>query len=202
MEVNICYQGSPFAKLALPAVKVGFQGARISIQEQTVRILDMGVFERFIVVIVREDHFTLSLKNGDCSIKSFGMSGRCTFEKDIVLNGMNGLSTRIKDTTQNTIGFTMINPSPIEIDHGVTMLDIRDGKETIAKLKGMLVIKQGQTEVNMDITREPHRANMLTPQSVILAGTGTEAVAWTDRTVQSLQTSFTADEKFFSFFMD
>lgn len=199
MEVDLIFRAACFGKFKLPQVKTRSGGSEIKIYDQTIQVLDMAAFRGFVKSIINDDSLVLTLDNGQCSITAFGVTGRCTYRKDIGLKGMDGPATRIVDVKDGVATFIVTNPSAMEIDHGISMFDIQtlDGG-TIAQLKGPLAITRGECEVSMALSRASTGPS---PGSdVTMVGMGGENEAWTSETIKFFRTTLALAEKFFPSF--
>jgi hypothetical protein len=202
MEVDLTFNGGCVGKLKLPQVKTSSSGAQVNISNQHIKVLDMACFKAFVKSLVTDEKLVLALDNGKCTIKALGMTGHCTYKKEVHLKGMNGPVTKFTNTTDELNTMVVTNPSPVEIDHGISTFLIQTGAgERLAELRGPMLIKRGESEVTMDIYRED--GLVVAPSAITdmkLVGSGTEDGAWTDETIKFIQTPITLTEQFYSFF--
>jgi hypothetical protein len=201
MAVDLTFNGVAFGRLRLPEVKTSSRGTDVNIYDQHIDISDMAAFKAFVKSLMKDEHLVLTLDKGDCTIKALGLTAHCTYRKDIHLKGMNGPQSRIIDTDETTNTVAVHNPSPLEIDHGVSMFEIRDAAgnpEKIAELKGPMEIKRGYFELKMNLSRTANK-----PQSgstAYLIGIGTENDAWTNDTLKYINTRLELTDKFCSMY--
>jgi len=198
MEVDLIFGGNCFGKFQLPQVKTRSGGSQIKIYDQTIKVLDMTAFTGFVESIIKDEALVLTLDNGQCSVTAFGMTGKCTYRKEIGLKGMNGLATRIVDVADDMVTFLVTNPSAMEIDHGIGIFEIQtqDG-ESIAQVRGPLEIIRGECKVAMSISGRGQRP---AGEDSIMVGIGGETEAWTSETIKFVQTPLELTGEFLSFF--
>jgi hypothetical protein len=101
-----------------------------------------------------EEELIMRLENGHATIKAFMFSANIIFKKEVLLKGMRGLKTIMTKTESNGLEFknTMIsiNPSPVEIDLGTVMHEIRNDKGVkIAEQKGKVYLAHGESTYTM-----------------------------------------------------
>lgn len=200
MEVDLVFGGASFGKLMLPTVNTTPSGADVNVTNQRIQITDLEAYRAFVKALVTQENLVLTLDNGKCCITAMRfLKGKCIYKKDVYLKGMNGPTTRIFKTTSETNTVIVTNPSPVDIDHGVSTFEIQTaGGETIAELKGPMVIARGEGEVTMNITRKTGVS--VTGEGINLVGTGTENGAWTNDTVKYIQVPIELTDEFRSFY--
>jgi hypothetical protein len=200
MEVDMIFDGRCFGKLMLPEVHTSPSGADVKVYDQHTPILDMEAYMAFVKALVTQEELTLTLDNGKCSITAMRfLKGNCTYKKDVVLKGMKGPATKIKDTTAEANTVAVHNPSPVDIDHGVSEFEIQTAEgEVIAELKGEMRVVRGDGEVTMNITRKT--GVPLTGEGIKLVGKGTDGQAWTHDTVKFIQVPLELTDQFLSFY--
>jgi hypothetical protein len=194
MVVDLTFKGKCFGKLQLPEVRTASSGTAVNIYDQDIKILDMDAFKAFVKSLMNDEDLVLTLDNGECSIKALGLTGRCTYKKDIYLKGMNGPPSKLKKTDKDTNTMAVHNQSPLEIDHGVSKLEIQDSAgNTIAEFKGPMEIKRGDFDLTMNITRKGTKPS---GSEALLVGTGTENNAWTNETLKYIRVPLQLTEEF------
>jgi hypothetical protein len=200
MEVDLVFDGACFAKLKLPEVTTSPSGCAVNIYDQLTPIVDMQAFKAFVHSLMTDEKLTLTLDNGKCTITAFRfLKAHCVYKKDVHLKGMNGPAARIVRTTDETNTVLVTNPSPLYIDHGVSMLGIQnpDG-QMIAEMKGPLIIQRGEHELTMNVTQR--RGVPLDGEGTKLVGIGVEDKAWTNDTLKFIQVPLSLTNEFRSFY--
>ncbi|KAK3946196.1 hypothetical protein QBC46DRAFT_369102 [Diplogelasinospora grovesii] len=202
MEVDLTFDKACFGKLMLPEVRTRPGGTQVNIYDQPIKIINMAAFKRFVESLMRDEHLVLTLDNGACTIKAMFLTGRCTYRKDVHIKGMNGPPTKISRTDEGTNILAVHNQSPLEIDHGVSLFEIRDGDTVLAELKGPMQIKRGGFEFTQNITRRDKPVSASNPTgNVLLVGTGVEDnSAWTNETLKYIRTPLELTDKFVSLY--
>lgn len=198
MEVDLVFRGARFGKLQLPQIMTRPGGSRVEVRNQTVRVLDLAAFRAFVRSAVDDEWLVLTLDNGPCSVSAVGVTGRCVYRKDVRIRAMGGLAARVVDVSGVLATFVVTNPSPMEIDHGVSVFDVQGGGgEVFARLRGPVAIRRGKCEVTMAISREPRRP---TSTDARLVGVRTENEAWTTDTIKFIQMPLELTERFLLYF--
>jgi hypothetical protein len=200
MEVDLVFGGGCFGKLMLPEVNTSPSGCDVNIYDQLIQIVDMDAFKAFVKSLMLDEKLTLTLDNGKCSITAFRfLKGNCIYKKDLHIKGMNGPATRIVNTTTETNTVVVTNPSPLHMDYRVSKLEIQtaDG-QTVAELKGPMIIQRGEHEVTMDITRKT--GVPVDGEGLKLVGIGTEDKAWTNDTLKFIQVPISLTDQFRSYY--
>lgn len=203
MMVDLVFGGVTWGKLQLPEVVTAPAGADIIVAEQEVKILDQDAFRSFVKALMLDEELVLTLDNGDCQIASkimgFTMKSKVIYKKDLVIKGMQGPKVTLVETTANQNTMKVINPSPLEIDHGVSLFEIVDEAGTVlADLKGHLNIVRGTFDSTLDVTFKGGKK--LTPGSKAkLIGKGTEKQSWMNDTLKYINSEFEVNEQFASF---
>lgn len=199
MVVDLVFGGVPWGKLQLPEVVTASVGTEVRVQEQDVAITNLDAFRAFVRALMRDDELVLTLDNGDCHVASkiLGFTARSTvvYKKDLLVRGMRGPRVALAGTAggQNTMKVT--NPSPMEIDHGVSMFEIVQGQdEVVAEVKGPMYIVRGNFDTTMDIT---FKGKKVEPGAKLrLVGKGTENESWMNDTLKYIDSEFEADLAF------
>ncbi|KAH8888187.1 hypothetical protein GQ53DRAFT_691754 [Thozetella sp. PMI_491] len=198
MVVDMCFQGACFGKLELPEVQTSASGADINIYDQDIKVTDMVAFRAFVKSLMNDEDLVLTLDNGACSIRTFGLTANCTYKKEVFLKGMNGPKTELQATDATTNTVIIHNPSPLEIEHGVSMFEIHDSAGAVlAELKGQMEIKRGDFVLTMHITRQGGKPGDI---KATLVGMGTENPAWTNDTLKYIKTPLQLTESFCSLY--
>lgn len=197
MEVDMVFRGVCFGKLRLPEVRTSSSGADVNFYDQRIEILDMGAFKAFVEALMVEDSLVLSLKEGHCSIRALGLTSNVVYNKDVQLRGMKGPRVALAETTAMTNTMKVSNPSPLEIDHGISMFDIVNERgEVAAELKGRLCIVRGEFDSQMDISFNKGASVQGRAQ---LVGRGTSCQNWTNDTLKFIHTEVDVNPVFTSF---
>lgn len=203
MTVDLVFGGKVWGKLNLPEVTTSSDGADIIVAEQEVKILDQDAFRAFVKALMLDDELVLTLDNGDCAISSkvvgFTMKSKVLFKKDLVIKGMRGPKVSLTETTADKNTMKVVNPSPLEIDHGVSIFEIQDESGAVlADLKGQLTIVRGTFDTTLAIAYKGGKK--LTPGSKAkLVGKGTEKESWMNDTLKHINSEFEVTEQFASF---
>jgi hypothetical protein len=200
-EADMVYEGGVFGKLKIPEVHTSPSGCEVNLYDQLIQILDYEAWMAFVKAIVTQDKLALTLDNGHCTITAMRfLKGNCVYRKAVVMKGMKGPATTIKNTTAERIYTNVFNPSPVDIDHGLSMFEIQsaDG-EVIAELKGDMRIARNNGEVIMNITRKTD-VPLISAEGIRLVGKGTDGQAWTDASIKYIQVPLTLTDQFLSFY--
>lgn len=200
-EADLVYEKGVFGKLRIPEVHTSPSGSEVNIYDQLIQILDYEAWMAFVKAIVTQDKLVLTLDNGHCTITAMRiLKGNCVYRKDVVMKGMKGPATTVKNTTAERIYTNVFNPSPVDIDHSLSMFEIQTANgEVIAELKGDMRIARNNGEVIMNITR---KTDVLpnTAEGFRLVGKGTDGEAWTDASIKYIQVPLTLTDEFMSFY--
>lgn len=199
MVVDMCFGGQAWGKLQLPEIVTAMGGADIICTEQEVKITHQEAFRAFVKALMLDDELVLTLDNGDCHISSkimgWTMKTDVIYKKDLIIKGMRGPKLRQVETTPEKNTMKVINPSPLEIDHGVSMFDIVEGEDNVvAQLKGQLNIVRGNFDSTLGIT---FKGKKVAPGTKVrLVGKGTEKQCWMNDTLQYINEEFEVTEQF------
>lgn len=203
MMVDLIFGGVTWGKLQLPEVVTAPSGADLVVAEQEVKILSQDAFRAFVKALMLDEELVLTLDNGDCQISSkvmgFTMKSKVVYKKDLVIKGMQGPKVTLVETTADKNTMKVANPSPLEIDHGVSFFEIVDESGAVlADLKGQLSIVRGNFDSTLGISFKGGKK--LTPGSKVkLVGKGTEKQSWMNDTLQYISSEFVVNEQFASF---
>lgn len=203
MIVDMVFNDQPWGKLQLPEVNTKSGGTDVLVQEQEVKITNQESFRAFVKALMLDDELVLVLDNGDCHITAkvmgWPLKSNVTYKKKLIIKGMKGPRLSLVDTTAGQNVMKVYNPSPLEIDHGVSMFDIVDGEgQVMAEEKGQLNIVRGDFDSTLGITFKPGKK--ITPGSKLrLVGKGTEKDSWMNDTLKYINSEFEATDKFSSF---
>lgn len=202
MVVDLCFGGQAWGKLQLPEITTSSSGTDIICTEQEIKITNQDSFRAFVKALMLDDELTLSLDNGDCHISSkiMGMTLKSTivYKQDLVIRGMGGPKVSLVDTSAGKNTIKVANPSPLELDHGVSMFDIVDAAsgDAVASLKGQLTIVRGSFDATLDIT---FQGKKVAPDAKLrLVGKGTEKQSWMNDTLQYINQDLAATPQFAS----
>ncbi|KAF3766341.1 hypothetical protein M406DRAFT_330169 [Cryphonectria parasitica EP155] len=211
MVVDLVFGGVAWGKLQLPEVVTSPSGTDIVCAEQEVAITDQKAFRAFVKALTWDEELRLTLDNGDCRITTkimgFQVNSNIVYSKELLIKGMGGPKVSLVRTGggQNTV--RVENPSPLEIDHGVSMFEVvvvdgngngnGNGKGdgvVAARLRGGLIIVRGACECTMDITFTGVKVAPGTKARLI--GRGTEAQSWMNDTLQYIDSELEVTEQF------
>lgn len=196
--VDLVFGGVTWGKLQLPEVVTASSGADVVCAEQEVKILNQDAFRAFVKALMLDKELVLRLDNGDCKIAAkilgFTAKSNVVYKKDLVIKGMQGPRVTLKDCSGGKNTFAVENPSPLEINHGISMFDIVSGDEVVAQLKGPLNIVRGNFDSTLDITFNGKKVAPGT--KVRLAGTGTEKDSWMNDTLKYINSEFEVSGQF------
>lgn len=198
MVVDLVFGGVTWGKLQLPEVITSSSGTDVICEEQEIKILDQKAFRDFVKALMLDEELVLTLDNGDCKISSkilgFTAKSNVVYKKDLIITGMRGPKVTLVETTSEKNTLKVTNPSPLEIDHGVSMFDIMDGDDVVAELKGPLYIVRGNFDSSLNIT---FKGKKVAPGTKLrLVGKGTEKDSWMNETLKYINTEFEASEQF------
>ncbi|KAI1811701.1 hypothetical protein GGS20DRAFT_561678 [Poronia punctata] len=156
MTAQLCGPSGRFADVTLPAMATKAYGTSVVVvSQQFVQIVDVFALKAFIRDLIRKEMVVLSLRDAKTTITAMGIGPRdIVYEKDIRLKGMWGPVVYLKRAvlTPPFVGerihvmlvFDVVNPSPLEMNFGTCMFEIKDGRGlALAELKG-----------NLDMTRK------------------------------------------------
>jgi hypothetical protein len=151
MTVDLVGPKGVFGHLDLPEVKTSSKGATVSIEDQTIEIVDMEAYMAFVKSIQLDEKLTLRLQNGKGTIKALGLKANIVYNKEVNMLGMNGPRTELVKTEivpgggfKNTMKVN--NPSPLEIDLGAPTFAYKNATgETLAVQSGSIFINRGET---------------------------------------------------------
>ncbi|KAL0940972.1 uncharacterized protein CTRU02_203735 [Colletotrichum truncatum] len=199
MTVDMMFNGACFGKLDLPEVKTKSSGTMVIVTDQHIKILDRNAFMAFVKAIMCDDNLILRLDNGNCTIKALGLSANVKYSKDVHITGMKGPKLAQVNSAPRGSGFAntmkVYNPSPLEIDHGVSMFELRNegSGEVLAELKGDLKIVRGEFEITMEGT-----LNKGTKPSdkAVMVGLGTQEKNWCSETIKNINCPFSVTPQF------
>ena len=189
MTVDLSFKDKVFAQVDLPEVHCSAGGTAVNVTEQLIKIEDMDAYKAFVRSLTLDERLTLQLRNGKCSIKAMGLTSKCQYAKDVELVGMNGPRIedvellRTDDADRFTSKMNVINPSPLEIDHGMSEFQLEnEAGETIADLKGELKIIRGTST----LTTECVMRKAVSTAGARLVGRGVEVESWCSETIKNI----------------
>ncbi|ODA81656.1 hypothetical protein RJ55_00158 [Drechmeria coniospora] len=189
MVVDVMFNGHRVAMMHLPEIKTSTRGAKFTIQQQKVRILDKTHFKAFLQSVIADEATSIRLENGQCTATTLNIKVCCNFCLDIPIKGMGGPKAKIAwvDRRGDDIMVLIMieNPGPVELEHGTTIFELRnEGEEIMAVLRGSLQIAQGTSDC---ILRGKLRAGAAPTSMIKLVGVCAEsedAGAWSHETAQ------------------
>ncbi|KAK1986682.1 hypothetical protein LZ30DRAFT_685214 [Colletotrichum cereale] len=198
MTVDMMFNGGCFGKLDLPEVKTKSGGTEVVVRDQVIKILDHNVFKAFVKAIMCDEKLVLHLDNGDCSIKALGMSAKVKYAKDVAIIGMGGPKIAQVNSQERGGGFVntmkVYNPSPLEIDHGVSMFELRnESGEVLAELKGNLKIVKGDFETTFQGSLNK---GAKASDKARMVGVGTQESNWCNETIKFIDVPFSVSPQF------
>ena len=186
MEVDLTYNGSCFGRLSLPAIKTNYGGATVKIDRQKFNITDMPVYLAYVQSTIVNKEATFELQNGACKIRAMGLRAKCEFRQKVPIPGMNGPKITVASTQRSDRDITMEivvhNPSPVEMNHGTTILELRnEAGEALADMKGDLDISRGDTSI---VLTGRLRDGAVLSKQMRLVGKGVEDNSWCNETIK------------------
>ncbi|PNY28498.1 Uncharacterized protein TCAP_01568 [Tolypocladium capitatum] len=187
MVIELTFDGLCFAKMRLPEVKTSIWGTRVTVRDQRLEILDKTIFKAYLRSVIVDDDTNFQLENGECTVTALGIKAHCNYCLNIPIRAMAGPKASVASLEREGEDITMVvaieNPSPVEIDHGVTLFELRDGQgASVAELTGNLQIVRGTSECTLrgklvaGATRPSSRAR--------LVGVCTESSSWCRETAE------------------
>ncbi|KAI9158463.1 hypothetical protein HJFPF1_06458 [Paramyrothecium foliicola] len=190
MEVNLTFDGHCFSTMCLPELCTSWWGTDIVVRDQRVKITDMAAYKDYVRSVISSEDTGFKLENGGCTISALGLSVDCNYNLDVPLKGMGGLKGAIKNIERKEgakLMMTVIlhNPSPVEIDHGMSLFELRNPhKGVLATLKGGLKILRGDFDVMLE---GELLQGAVETKAVTLAGIGVEGNTWCSETIKFIQ---------------
>lgn len=194
MELDMTFNGVCFGKLKLPEVKTSIWGAKVLIQAQPVKILEVATFKAFVRSVIVNDSTRFQLENGECTIRSLGITAHCSYCLEIPIVGMMGPKATLLNLQRNgknderlTVTADLQNPGPVEIDHGWSLFELRNDKgESVADLEGDLKFVRGNFSIVLDGTV---KKGVAVGETLRLAAVGVESSTWCNETIQFIDTT-------------
>ncbi|KAH7321146.1 hypothetical protein B0I35DRAFT_208094 [Stachybotrys elegans] len=190
MELDLTYEGKCFAKLRTPELQTHWWGgAKVKVEEQKVQILDMATYRDYVQSVLVSKETGFHLENGVCTIRALGIGIPCTYRLRVPIRGMMGLAgtvTKVErsrlDQEHIAVTARLQNPSPVEMDHGMSSFEFRNTTgELISLLKGDVKIVRGDFEVKLEGKLE--RSFTPTPKGK-LVGVGVDGDSWCKETIK------------------
>jgi len=151
MTVDMVGPKGVFGRLDLPEVKTTSKGALVNVPDQLIKITNMDAYLAFTKSIQIDEKVSMELDNGQGTIKALGMKSNIVYKKPVHMLGMDGPQTLITKTTvtgDNSFVNTMkiINPSPVEIDMGHSIMHFKNARgEILATQEANIFISRGET---------------------------------------------------------
>ncbi|KAK6226033.1 hypothetical protein QIS74_02080 [Colletotrichum tabaci] len=198
MTVDMMFNGGCFGKLDLPEVKTKSGGTEVVVRDQLIKIVDRDAFMAFVKAIMCDNQLVLRLDNGDCTIKALGLSAKVKYAKDVPIVGMGGPKIAQVNSQERGGGFVntmkVYNPSPLEIDHGVSMFELRsESGEVLAELKGDLMIVKGDFESTL---QGSIKKGAKPSDKARMVGVGTQDSNWCNDTIKFIDCPFSISPQF------
>ncbi|KAI0203000.1 hypothetical protein F4808DRAFT_467673 [Astrocystis sublimbata] len=112
MTVDLAGPVGNFGRVKLPPFTTRFDGTEAVVLNQTVRVTDVGALKAFMRVLVMNKDVRLSLRNGETTIRTAGVSPQpLSFSKVMHFNGMEGPRAKIIDARILAVPFLGNSPS-------------------------------------------------------------------------------------------
>ncbi|KAF5026115.1 hypothetical protein F66182_1803 [Fusarium sp. NRRL 66182] len=158
MNTELFFNGFSFGKIKLPEIHTSFWGTDVAVEEQRIDITNRATYHTFIRSLIVDQDTALQLKSSSCKVRALGTLSTCDLCLDIPLKSLGGPRITLKKLSRAgedvAATFSFSNPSPVEIDHGRCIFELRNTNgETLAELKGELNIVHGQTDLVLNGTR-------------------------------------------------
>ncbi|KAF4945804.1 hypothetical protein FGADI_11649 [Fusarium gaditjirri] len=189
-EASLSFNGIVFGRIKLPQTLASFWGADFVAQEQRIKITNYTSYCAFIRSIMVDDVTSLQLENKNCTVRALGASSVCNLRLDMPLKAIGGPRMAVKKLSRLgndvTIVFSLSCSSPVELDHGFCIFELRNGhSDTLAKLKGKLNIATAHTELTLHGTT---RDGAVASNRIRLVGVGVEAKekSWLSETIREV----------------
>ncbi|KND94208.1 hypothetical protein TOPH_01079 [Tolypocladium ophioglossoides CBS 100239] len=154
MAIELTFNGFCFAKMRLPEVKTSIWGTQVTVRDQRLEILDKAIFKAYLRRVIVDDDTNFQLENGHCTVTALGVKAHCNYCLDLPIRGMMGPKASVASLEREGEDITMVvaieNPSPVEIDHGMTLFELRNGEgASMVELRGNLQIVRGTSECTL-----------------------------------------------------
>lgn len=192
MQVDLVGPAGAFGKLQLPTVKTAGSSTSLTIEDQTVKIIDFNAFNAFVKALIQDENITLHLKNGHTTLKALAMTNKVVYEKPIEMKGLNGPQTRIEKTeVTGSDSFTnhlvIDNPSPFEIDLGEAIFDIQNANgDVLGTVQGPMHITRGKCQFTM--SGQMKKGATASNGEGFFVGTGSVTDSWAKETNKYVKT--------------
>jgi len=189
MTVDMVGPKGVFGRLDLPEVKTTSKGAVVNVNDQLIKITNQEAYLAFTKSIQIDEKLSMELDNGQGTIKALGMKSKIVYKKPVHMLGMDGPQTQIvktevtgPDSFVNTM--KIINPSPVEIDMGESIMHFKNaaGQLLATQVAKVFIVRgetiyqaQGKVVAKGDISR------------VTLVGDGSNKDSWLKHTLNWFQ---------------
>lgn len=190
MEVDLTYNGSCFSKMHLPELQTSWGGMDIIVQKQHVKIVDMAAYMEYVRSVMLDQETGFRLENGCCTISALGLSVNSAYGLDVPMKGMDGLQGKIKELERKdgallVVTVTFHNPSPVEIDHGMSIFELQTASgQAMARLRGGFKTERGV----FDLVLEGEQIQGVeATDSVNFVGIGVEGDSWCNQTIPMIR---------------
>jgi hypothetical protein len=156
MSLDLAYNGSRFAKMEMPEITTRWKGTEVKVREQRVEILDMATYKDYVRSVMVNDESAFTLENGICTITALGISIPCTYRLKIPIRGMKGPAAtlaKVERREGDVLAATVLlhNPSPVELDHGLSTFEFRNMTgHLLGLLKGHVKIVRGDVTIQLE----------------------------------------------------
>ncbi|POR34150.1 Uncharacterized protein TPAR_05670 [Tolypocladium paradoxum] len=186
MVIELTFNGFCFAKMELPEVKTSIWGTQVTVRDQRLEILDKAIFKAYLRSVIVDDDTNFQLENGDCTVTALGIRAHCNYCLNIPIRGMMGPKASVVSLEREGDDMTMVvaveNPSPVEIDHGMTLFELRNAEGALmVELRGNLQIVRGTCECTM---RGKVNAGVASSLRTRLVGVCAEGSSWCRETAE------------------
>lgn len=200
--IDLCGPIGRFGQVHLPAITTQSDGAPIIVTNQLVKISDKGALQAFIGTIICDGQATLTLKNGNTTVKAMGIGPRpICYEKDLPMTGMSGPNIKIQTATATgpsnlAVTIQVANPSPLEISFGICGFEIQnENGEVFAELKGRLDIRCNSFEASLQGTVDKR---VKVKGQARIVGKRCAGAGWCDETVKGINVPVAGLQKVFN----
>ena len=200
MELDLVFNGGAFGKLKLPQVRTSFWGTKVVVEAQTIEIRDQLTYLMFMRSIFVDDETSFELENGECSITAMRITAHCNYCLGIPLRGMGGPQITLKKLSRTgrdvAASFEFNNPSPVEVDHGRCVFELRYGEEHkgVALLQGDFKMVQGRFSLTLDGLMKSWAAPSNKARLVGISAIGGQS--WANESIKFIDSVFDLESKF------
>lgn len=203
MDVDLHFEGRCYGRLTLPEMTTKSGGANVAVVDQLVRITDMTTYQAFVHSVITSDQTDFRMENGLCRIRALMLNFSCIYGMTIPFKGMGGPRMTVVDVQREgqgediTLLVRFLNPSPIEIDHGMSHFKIMHGfeeEDPVAEMQGDMHIIRG--EFTIPFTGKLRRPLPKGATILRISGAGVEGGSWCDETIKNIDVTIDLDPAF------